>query len=957
MKKLKKISLLLLVALLAAGNLSAASKKKSAPVDLGYTSGKRTENTLSVNPAIKSGLLKNGMEYFVQQNSEPKNRIMLRLVVKAGSCMEEDDQQGVAHLVEHMAFNGTEHFAKNEIISFMESVGMKFGADLNAYTSFEQTVYMLEIPADDKAVLDKAMLILHDWACAVSFEQEELDKERGVVKEEWRLGQGANQRINDKVFEVELHGSRYQARMPIGKMEVIDNVDRQRVVDFYQKWYRPELMAVALVGDLPVSELEAAVKKTMSTIPASEEKIQKPEFSVPLPEGKKPITVLDPEWKYSIIQLENIIRDYKANTTEEDLYENLLLDFSATVLNQRFAEITKQADSPFIGASVGSGVLTNNFAKVYIAVNPKEGQEKAAFERATTEVKRFFEHGLTEAELERMKKTYAANIEQLRSNISKLDSYTYVNMLLSYSLTGEIPWSPSQYCDIMTKLVDQASCQDALNVFKTKLAAFGDYLLMVANTNASFPSEKEMMNTWAEIADSSVNAYEEEKLPSSLMERPLATAKVVSKKKLKNFGATEYELDNGARLIFKKTDFEKDTIRMSVSSAGGFPFVADEDMPSAAICDSYVWYSGINGYTISQVQKINSDKVFDASWGMHRWGEYYNGNGNNKDFEVALQILYQFFVNPQFTDEGWNYLYQNLEVQARNFGASVNDAINVQTKKIFYDNKPYYILFDKDFLSKVDKTKSEEIFRQRFSNIADFKFVFVGDFNEKKLLELCRAYIGSIPGDKNKIEECKFVYYSLPEGEKSDVIRKGSEPQATVQMMFRGNLEPAADVNQTFIDNQLIAQLASLAETRLREVLREDLGGTYGVSVASSIDGYPERQYSISVEFGCAPNRVMEMKEKVIETMAQLKNQPVEQSYTDSLAEIYRRNVETYLRDNNWWLTRLKSVYYDTDEPESVITDMQKKLPAMITPEKMQELAVRYLDTENYFFAYLIPEK
>ena len=256
MLKFKKISFILLVALLAAGNLSAASKKKAAPLDLGYTSGKRTESKLSVNPAIKSGTLKNGMEYFVQQNSEPKNRIMLRLVVKAGSCMEEDDQQGVAHLVEHMAFNGTEHFKKNEIINFMESVGMKFGADLNAYTSFEQTVYMLEIPADDKAVLEKAMLILHDWACAVSFEQEELDKERGVVKEEWRLRQGANQRINEKIFDVELHGSRYHVRMPIGKMDVIDNVNRQRVVDFYEKWYRPELMAVAVVGDLPASDLK-----------------------------------------------------------------------------------------------------------------------------------------------------------------------------------------------------------------------------------------------------------------------------------------------------------------------------------------------------------------------------------------------------------------------------------------------------------------------------------------------------------------------------------------------------------------------------------------------------------------------------------------------------------------------------------------------------------------------------
>ncbi|MCR4632079.1 MAG: insulinase family protein, partial [Treponema sp.] len=389
MLKFKKISFILLVALLAAGNLSAASKKKAAPLDLGYTSGKRTESKLSVNPAIKSGTLKNGMEYFVQQNSEPKNRIMLRLVVKAGSCMEEDDQQGVAHLVEHMAFNGTEHFKKNEIINFMESVGMKFGADLNAYTSFEQTVYMFEIPADDKAVLEKAMLILHDWACAVSFEQEELDKERGVVKEEWRLSQGANQRINEKIFDVELHGSRYQVRMPIGKMEVIDNVNRQRVVDFYQKWYRPELMAVAVVGDLPASELEAAVKKVMATVPASEEKTSRPSYEVPFTEEKTLIPVKDSEWKYTILQVESRLKNFGPVVTKEQMYENLNLDFIAGIINQRFSELSKQAETPYIAAQVGSTALTNNFAKVFIAINPKEGKETSSFEAALQEINRF----------------------------------------------------------------------------------------------------------------------------------------------------------------------------------------------------------------------------------------------------------------------------------------------------------------------------------------------------------------------------------------------------------------------------------------------------------------------------------------------------------------------------------------------------------------------------------------
>ncbi|MBR1640161.1 MAG: insulinase family protein [Treponema sp.] len=957
MIKRKSLIAVFLVALLAAGNLSAASKKKSAPVDLGYISGKRTESPLAVNPAIKSGVLSNGMSYFVQSNAEPKNRISLRLVVKAGSCMEDDDQQGVAHLVEHMAFNGTENFQKNEIINFMESVGMKFGADLNAYTSFEQTVYMLELPADDKAVLEKAVLILHDWACAVSFEEEEINKERGVVKEEWRLSQGANQRINEKIFEVELHGSRFQYRMPIGKMEVIDSVSRQRVVDFYEKWYRPELMSVVAVGDLPASDLENVIKKIMGTVPASEEKTERPEYKVPLPSEKSPILVKDSEWKYTIFQLESRMRNYAPVTTKEGLYESLILDFTGTILNQRFAELAKQADSPFVGAGVGNSLLTKDMAKVYLAVNPKEGQEAAAFESSLTELNRYLVHGASDAEIERVKKTYAASIDQYRSNLSKIDSGTYCSQIVEYSITGATPWAGDYYCDVMDGLIAQVTKEDIAAVTQNLFGDLGDYLLLVANTNASIPQISDLMKIWEGASQTEVAAYEEESLPESLMERPAVKAKVLSKKKLKNFGATEYVLDNGARIIMKKTDFEKDTIRMSVSSAGGYTYVPEEDIPSADVSSSYVWYSGINGYNATQVQKIISDKVFSSSWGFNRWGEYYNGSGNNKDFEIALQILYQFFMNPQFNDDGWNYLTQVLDFQVKNFGASVNDVSNEQSKKFFYDDKPYYILYNRDFVSKLNKQRAEEIFRERFSNIADFKFVIVGDFNEKKLLDLLRAYIGSIPGDKDKTEECKFVYYSLPEGEKTAFVRKGNEPQAQVQIMFRCNKPQAADVNEGFLDNELLNQFASLVDTRVREVLREDLGGIYYANVSASSDGYPERQFTFTVSFGCEPSRVMELKNQVIATVAELQATPVEKSYTDNIAEIYRRNIETNMFDNGWWMTRLKNVYVDTTEPESVISDIQKKVPDMITPEKMQEIANLYLDTQNYFFGYLIPEK
>ena len=951
----KSLIAFVLVAFVAAGNLSAAPKKGT--VNLGYNGSERTQTPLTLNPAVKTGVLSNGMTYFVLQNSEPKNRISLRLAVKAGSCMEEDDQQGVAHLVEHMAFNGTEHFEKKEIISFSESIGMQWGPELNAYTSYEQTVYMLEIPADSKEILEKAMLIMHDWACAITLDPQEIDMERGVVKEEWRLRQGANQRLWDELKAVSMKDSRFLERDPIGQMNIIDTVPAQRVIDFYKKWYRPELMSISVIGDMPAAELEKAMRKAMEVIPASEEKITSPVYTIPLPSEKTVKILRDKEWKNTIIEIDSRVKEPAPVTTYEQVYENIALDMAAYIAGQRLSEIAKQSDSPFLGAGVSYGSLSNLDSYKCIWINPKDEKTAESLSRVLEEFNRFIIHGATESELKRIKSGYKADVQQRKTKVLGIENPQYASDLVSYFISGNTAVAYADYYDKQLKLIDQITLEDIAYVCQKYFGNMGELLYVAANDSVKLPSEAELMKIWTESDNMEVTAYEEAELPDMIMERPAATAKVVSKKKLKNVGATEYVLENGARLIFKKTDFEKDVICMNVSSAGGFPFVAEDEIPSAAICDNYVWYSGLNGYNVTQVYKILADKVWSAEWGMHRWGEYFTANGSNQDFEVALQVLYQFFVNPQFTDEGWNYLYQNLATQAKNHGVTINDAINDETKKFFYDNSPYINIVDKDFIAALDKDKAEKVFRERFSNIADFKFVFIGDFNEKKLLDLCRAYIGSIPGDKEKIEECKFVYFSEPKGIKTDVVRKGSEPQSYVQMMFRGALPAAENVDAGFTDEEMMNQLASLLETRLMEVIREDLGGTYGVGVSGSCDGYPERQYTFSVSFGCAPDRVLELRDKVIETIKEVQATGLDQSYSDKLAEIYRRNVEIAMRDNGWWINRIRGIYYDTDEPETVISDIQKKIPAMITPERMKELANLYFDTENYFFGYLVPEK
>lgn len=937
--------------------LSAASKKKSAAIDLGYKSGIRTETALSVNPRIKSGVLENGMTYYVMSNPEPTNRISLRLIVKAGSCMEDDDQRGIAHLVEHMAFNGTEHFEGRELIDFVESIGMQWGPDLNAYTSYEETVYMLEIPADNREFLDKALLILKDWATAVTFEPSEIEKEKGVVTEEWRLSQGANQRVWDVIKQTELKDSRFLNREPIGKTDVIAAVKPERVVDFYKKWYRPELMAVAVVGDFSETELETAVKNVMQTIPPSEKRTESVKYKIPLPSEKSVLVVKDRELKSTNICIESRDKNPEMVKTKEKLFENLFLDCAAQIINQRFSETAQKSDSPFLSASVGHAALSNSDFYKYIWITPKENQILQSLESIMTEFFRVTSHGITQEELNRTKASYRASFKQLKNNLNKISSGDFMSQITASFITGSVAFSYESYVENVLEEIELVTVEDIDFVIKKYFGGMGEFLYVQANENVSIPSEQEIFKIWTEFAPKTVEAYVADEVSGSLMEKPKGKVKVSSKKKLKALGATEYVLENGARIIMKKTQFEKDVVRMNAISSGGFSYVKDEDIPSAALSSSYMWYSGINGRTLTQTQKILSDKVVSVDFGLNRSSEFFTGKSSSEDSEIVLQILNQCFTNPQFTEDGWNLVYQMYEAAAKNFGSSVNDAINAQVKTFFYDNSPYYILINQDFISKLDRKKSEKVFRDRFSNIADFAFVFVGDFNEKKLLELCKSYIGTIPGNKNNLEEYKSVYYSLPNGIQTSSVKKGTEPQAFVQLMFRGNLPPAENVDSGFEDTVLLASLARLLESKLYEVVREDQSGTYGVNVNSSIGENPKRQFIVGISFGCAPERVHELKDSVISVIEDLRKNGIDQSYADKISEMIVRKAEMYVIDNSWWLGCLKSVYIDKTEPESVGFDLQKRIPLLVTPQKMQELAGVYLDTKNYFFGYLIPEK
>ncbi len=946
MKKFKSLIILAFAFVLFAG---CASNKAS-----------KTEGEFSLNPDVLTGQLDNGMTYYVLKNAYPENRISLRLAVKVGSIAEDENQLGVAHLIEHMCFNGTEHFEKNSLINYAESIGMDFGAEVNAYTSFEETVYQLEIPADNPEFLETALLIFHDWASAVTFDPEELDKERGVVTEEWRGRLGLNGRLVDAVLPFELADSPYVGKLPIGSMDVIANISRDEVVAFYKKWYQPQNMAVIISGDLDPAAAENLIKEKMGIIPAAKEKNILAKGYVPARSQKDVLIFADPEMPYPQVQLVSLDEKNKAMTTEADLRRYYLTRIVDETMNARLSEITTSPDAPWLMAQATNYTETNSATFNGLVFVPKDGMLWDAFARLLDEVDRALLFGITQSEFERVRDSILVTENQWYDSAETITSQARVNALVSYFIKGEVFVSDQDFIEAARKILADISLDEVNNCLKEIFEGRG-MLSMIYIPQAfadQMPPKEEIINFWENYtSQAEMTAYEETAVQGQLMGRPAAKAEVTSKKALKELGTNEYILSNGVRILVKKTDFDKSMVYMGAISKGGASLVSDADYASAIYSPFYTIYSGISGMDFNQLQKFLSAKAVGFNIVLDERDEKIVGQSNPAGVETLLQLVNRIILAPQFTDTGYNYSYLMLDTQAKQYGVQPADEWSAQISKLLYgDSVRHYTAISPELVAGFDRAKAEKIFKERFSNIADFTFVFVGDINEEELVDLCCCYLGTIPGDSKKKEEGKYEPYSFPKGITKKVVKKGQEDMGMVFIGFGGNLPPSKNVEETYRDIALMEQLRSLVDIRLREIIREDKSGTYGVNVYTNMDGYPDRYFEFQITFGCEPARQEELTAEVLAALNDLRTKPVDSSYIDKLKESYRRSFEANQKNSSWWFDILNAIEVLTYMPVEAACD-----PAWVTDKTtaaaMQELAKKYLDTSNYAAVYLQPEK
>ena len=916
---------------------------------------------MPVGPGVTVGQLENGLQYYIRENSEPANRAEFSLVVKVGSVVEDEDQLGLAHFLEHMAFNGTENFEKQELIDFMESIGMRMGADLNAGTSFDETRYMLQIPTDSPEVMANTFQILEDWAHGLTLDPEEIDKERGVIIEEWRLRRGAAARIQDEQFPVLLRDSRYAERSPIGTVESLETFEHEALRRFYRDWYRPDLMAVIAVGDFDGAEVEALLIEHFEDISAPENPRERVEYSVPDHDET----------------LFTIATDEELTSTSVAVYHMLALDEQETIggyrqqlveglyngmLNLRLGEIARNPNPPFLGAGSSKGSLVRSKGAYLLSANvPEDGIERG-LEVVFTEAERVARFGFTASELERQKIDVLRGIERAYTDRANRGSASYAAEYSRAFLDDEpIPGIEYEF-ELYKRFIPEITLTEVNQIGSEWIRPQNRVVVVTGpeKEDLDMPSEEALLAVLTGVADMEITAYEETVIDQPLLAEIPEGSTVVGTREFAE-DIVEWELGNGVRVALKPTDFREDQVLFQGFSPGGTSLASDEEWIPASSATALIQGGGLGPFNKTDLRRVLTGKVASARPFISSFEEGVTGSGSPQDLETMFQLIYMTFTAPRADPEYFEVFNTRNRTSLQNRDASpavaFNDAINRIMTQDALRSRPVTV----ETLDHTDLGGSLAFYQDRFEDASDFTFIFVGNIDLDVMRPLVERYLGGLPST-NRVETWRDLGERPPRGVIEEIVRKGLEPQSQTRLFFTGSID-YGDRSQRLG----IAVMTSVLETRLREVLREELGGTYSVSVGSSFSWRPAGQYRLSISFGSDPERADELLAAVYEEVDRLKNSPPDEAEVNDVLEAQRRAWETNQESNSWWLSVLDGRYrYLLDQSDGRYPSgdvLLETLPTYgadldaLTPLRIQELARRYFDQYNRVRVTLLPEQ
>lgn len=952
---LKRPIVLVLAALVACGGKApppTAPAPAPAPAPTASTpatapSADPNAAPLPLWPAVKKGVLPNGLTYYILPHHKPEKRAFLWLAVDAGSVQEDDDQRGLAHFDEHMAFNGTKRFPKDAIVKYLETIGMRFGADLNAYTTWDQTVYQLEVPTDKPEFVGKGLDILRDWAGDVTYDPGEVAKERGVVLEEWRLGRGANARLFDKHSKVLFKGSRYADRLTIGQPEIIQKAPRDTLYRFYKDWYRPDLMAVIAVGDFDPEAMQKEIVQRFGDLknPATERK--RPGGGMPDTNGTRVSIETDREATSTVISIENLV-PHRPEASKNDYRRLVGEQLYGMILNERLASIARKPDAPFIAAFGGVQSLVRTVDAFQRFAQAKTGKVEETLRALMTEVVRIEKHGITDTELERARTNMKRQLEEAADTEETTDGRQFTDEITRNFFEDELMIGRKAERDLTLEILPTLTVAE-LNAMVAKFKGGDNRVILISGPDGKpLPDAKRVLQIVDQVAQSEIPPWEDKTPTQALMAKPPAPGKIVKEKTVAKIGVTEWTLSNGVRVIVKPTDFEKDSVMITATSPGGEAMASNKDYVNARFADQLARIGGVGDFDADTLEKVLAGKQVRASAQIGETTEGITANGSVKDLETLMQLIHLEITAPRKDEQQFAIWKQNTLEQLQNQLRSPEFQFYRDAAAAEWKNNPRRTFPTPDDVNKVDLDKALAFYKSRFGDVSDFTFVIVGAVSLEQMKPLVETYLASLPA-KGRKEKEKDLGIRRVRGVTKKQWKLGEEPKASVRLDMYGDEAWTRDKER---DLFILGQVMSI---RLREQLREEKGGVYGVGASGFFERSPHQDHTFTIRFGCDPKRVDELIKASMDEAAAVVKDGADEDHLSRVKETFLRTRETELRQNRFWSGWLTSAYRYGDDPTIVLdTDQVTK---RMTSANVKAAAKRYLDAKNRFQAVMVPAK
>ncbi|PWT71150.1 MAG: peptidase M16 [Bacteroidetes bacterium] len=907
---------------------------------------------IPVDPQVRIGRLPNGLTYYIRRNRKPENKVQLRLVVNAGSILEDSDQQGLAHMMEHMNFNGSFHFPKNELVSYLQSIGVQFGADLNASTGFDETIYILPIPSDDTGKVDKGFTILEDWAGHALLDTNEINKERGVVLEESRLGKGANERMLKKYFPRLLNNSKYASRLPIGKDEIIQHFKPESLRRFYKTWYRPDLMAVIVVGDLDPAEAEKEIIRHFSGFknPAPEQP-RPPITAIKTRVADESMVVTDKEETNKQLSILYNVERSKPIITWADYRRTIVENLATAIINQRLNEMTQLPDPPFIFASVGFNDLVRGYRAfgAFAELGNKPVQTTIDSIVVTTESVR--QYGFLQTELDRAKSNLLNETQKAAQNKDKTESANFVQEYIQHFLSQvPIPGIAKEFAFIQ-QILPGITLKEVNAVISELDNKQGKFVLLTAPEKDAqqLPGNQQLLAMFSAAHQLPTFRYHEKSVASSLLDKVPQTGKIISDSYNAFLGTLDLGFDNGITVTLRPTDFKNDEIKMDAWRWGGYRNYPLEDKENATYAAQIVGAMGVKDLSPVDLTKFLSGKTVSATPYLNPLEEGIEGSSSVKDFETFLQLVNLYFTAARKEEGLFKSFVSSQKSYLKNILANPFAFFSDSVMRIRYNNNPWAERLPRaeDF-DKINLDRSFAIYKEIFGNAYGMHFTFVGNIDTNKVKSLLATYLGSLPAQQ---KEPKYTDVGLRPvaGVNHVTIHKGADQKSLVQLLFGG---------ETTYNREEELKLKALVEVmniKTIEKLREEMSGIYGGQTRGGFEKRPYGHYSISTVFPCGPENVEKLTAALFDLIKNAKEKGIEQKDLDKVKETWKKQNQDHLKENDFWLESLSRAWIDREDPAWIL-HFADKVDALTTKD-LQDAANKYYDMNNYLKAVLMPEK